>query len=275
MAASARVGRRASGFTSERVRARSRTEAGIVGRRVSGAVRASTTSQPGSVGRRRSTALAIALWPGRQLDDDQLPLRRRARSAAVSTPSGIARSRRGSAPSARSIAASEVPSSASTRARSFARWFLRGGDRDALGGEERRRRRRLRLEQRGRGEAREPGLEAVHDVEGAERERGREVRADADRQRDALGQRRRDGGADRDDVADDAPLQRPAALEQIGARDEGATTVTLWPRRRRASAAPRTCSLTSCGCDHENGVTKQMRSAIVADYRVLAPVDPG
>ena len=50
------------------------------------------------------------------------------------------------------------------------------------------------------------------------------------------------------------------------ARDEGATTVTVWPRRRNAAAAPRTCSLTSFGCDHENGVTKQMRSPIVRRF---------
>ena len=61
MAASASVDRRASGFTSDLVRARSRTAAGIVGRRVSGAVRASTISHPASVGSSRSTARATAL----------------------------------------------------------------------------------------------------------------------------------------------------------------------------------------------------------------------
>jgi CDGSH iron-sulfur domain-containing protein 3 len=43
--------------------------------------------------------------------------------------------------------------------------------------------------------------------------------------------------------------------------------VTSWPSRRRASAAPATWSLTSCGCDHANGVTRQMRRPTVRDCR--------
>ena len=35
---------------------------------------------------------------------------------------------------------------------------------------------------------------------------------------------------------------------------------------QRFRALPRTCSLTSFGCDHENGVTKQMRSPIVRRF---------
>ena len=88
MAASASVGRRASGFTSDLVRARSRTAAGIVGRRVSGAVRASTISQPGSVGSSRSTARATALWPGASSTTISFRFAAGA-NASVSTPSGI------------------------------------------------------------------------------------------------------------------------------------------------------------------------------------------
>ena len=66
----------------------SRIAAGIVGRRVSGAVRASTTSQPGSVGSSRSTALATALWPGASSTTISFRFAVGA-NAAVSTPSGI------------------------------------------------------------------------------------------------------------------------------------------------------------------------------------------
>ena len=51
--------------------------------------------------------------------------------------------------------------------------------------------------------------------------------------------------------------RRPA--RRSAARLEGARTVTVWPSERRAAAIPATCSFTSCGCDHANGVTKQMR----------------
>ena len=93
---------------------------------------------------------------------------------------------------------------------------LARGHRDPLGGEKRGGRRRLGLDQSGRREAGQPGLEAVHDVELAEREGGRQVRAHAHRQRDAVAQRFRDGCPDRDRLSDDTTLQRPAALEQVG-----------------------------------------------------------
>ena len=179
---------------------------------------------------------------------------------------GSSRSRPGTVPTARSIASSEVPSSASTRARSFARWFLRGGTRDALGGEERRSRGRLGLEQRRRGEARQPGLEAVHDVEGADRERwprGWRGRPSAARPARSATSGTAAPIATTSPMTPRCSARRPSS--RSAARDDGATTVTMWPRRRSASAAPRTCSLTSCGCDHENGVTKQMRRPIGAD----------
>src|SRR6266511_1797440 len=46
------------------------------------------------------------------------------------------------------------------------------------------------------------------------------------------------------------------------ARFEGQSTVTECPRRRSSRATPATWSFTSCGCDQENGVTRQMRRPI-------------
>src|SRR5215211_6069318 len=53
--------------------------------------------------------------------------------------------------------------------------------------------------------------------------------------------------------------RRPA--RRSAARLDGASTLTTCPSSRSADAAPATCSLTSCGFDQENGVTRQMRSA--------------
>ena len=53
-----------------------------------------------------------------------------------------------------------------------------------------------------------------------------------------------------------ASARRPASRSPP--RVDGASTVTSWPRLRRAPATPATCSLTSCGCDQANGVTKQI-----------------
>src|ERR671933_537390 len=53
-------------------------------------------------------------------------------------------------------------------------------------------------------------------------------------------------------------VRRPASKSP--ARVDGATTVTSWPNERSASATPATWSFTSCGCDHANGVTRQMRT---------------
>ena len=108
------------------------------------------------------------------------------------------------------------------------------------------------------------GLEAVDDVEAAAGERDREVRADADGHAHAAAARDRHGGAERDEVGVAgrvASARRPAARSR--ARFDGASTVDRWPRARSSSASPATCSLTSCGCDQENGVTRAIRNAIV------------
>ena len=57
----------------------------------------------------------------------------------------------------------------------------------------------------------------------------------------------------------DAPsrrARRPAASSP--ARADGASTVTACPSARSSCATPATCSFTSCGCDHANGVTRQI-----------------
>ena len=162
--------RRTSGFTSERTRARSRSFAGIAGRRVSGAVRASTSSQPGSVGSSRSIVFATALWPGassttmtfrfvdgceqRGVDAD--------RDVLVVAREALGGSRD------RLVGGAEQHVDAGEELRAL---VLARRHRDPLRREERRRRGRVRLEQRGRREARHARLEAVHDVERPERQR--------------------------------------------------------------------------------------------------------
>ena len=47
------------------------------------------------------------------------------------------------------------------------------------------------------------------------------------------------------------------------ARFDGARTVTSWPRCRSSPASAATCSLTSCGCDQANGVTRATRTRLM------------
>src|SRR5438034_8371887 len=54
--------------------------------------------------------------------------------------------------------------------------------------------------------------------------------------------------------------RRPAI--KSAARVDGASTVTEWPIARSSCARPATCSLTSWGRDHANGVTRQTRRPI-------------
>ena len=165
--------RRASRLTSDFVRARSRTAAGMVGRRVSGAVRASTISQPGSVGSSRNTARATGALAGSELDDDQLSLGRlcetprcRLREGSPAVVAGI--SFRG--PLDGGLGGPEERVDTREELRPL---VLAGGDRDSLGRKERRGGRRLGLEQGGRRKARQPRLESVDDVERTEPERRR------------------------------------------------------------------------------------------------------
>jgi hypothetical protein len=88
--------------------------------------------------------------------------------------------------------------------------------RESLGGEERRDRERRGVPQRDVGEARQPGLEAVDDVERARREREGQVRAYADRHSDPAAARDRDGGSQGHQfLVADARSQRPAARGQV------------------------------------------------------------
>ena len=54
-------------------------------------------------------------------------------------------------------------------------------------------------------------------------------------------------------------VRRPARSSL--ARFDGARTVTSRPSCRSSAATPAMCSLTSCGCDQENGVTRAIRIA--------------
>ena len=122
----------------------------------------------------------------------------------------------GNRAAARSATSSLVASSRSIRASSRSRWFLRGGKPSRSRVDEGRRRRRPRLEQRGVGEPGKRRVEAVHDVEVAAAERGRDVRADADGEPDRGARGDRDGARDRDDPLELARLERAAPGEEVG-----------------------------------------------------------
>ena len=180
-------------------------------------------------------------------------------------------SRPGSARRRAHATSSDVPSSASTRARRLRALVLAGRNGDPLGGEERRRRRRLGLEQRAEREARQAGLEAVDDVEASA------PRASPRFARTPMGSRpphRGEVGTARRSrrPRDHAPLQRAPALEQVGGTRRGRDDRHGVAAAAQRLAAPRTCSLTSFGCDHENGVTRQIRSAHRA--RILGRARP-
>ena len=120
------------------------------------------------------------------------------------------------------------------------RCVLRGGIAEPLGREEGRGGERLGLEQREVREAREARLEAVDDVEAADARARREVRANAHRDARARPPRDRDGGAERDDVADRRrAAARAGPRARSRARDDGASTVTVVAAARSAAAAPR------------------------------------
>ena len=99
IAASFRSAAREAPSRAVRRRTRPARSRGIAGRPTSGFVRSSTASQPGSSRSARSDAAGDGALVRAQLDDDQLPLRRRARRASASTPGETQRgSRRGTAP---------------------------------------------------------------------------------------------------------------------------------------------------------------------------------
>ena len=213
--------RRTSGLATERVWARSRSPSGIDGRRVSGALRASTSSQSGRERSPRSTALAVAGWPGAS----SATISRRFSAGAnrsVSTPTEIERvvareALRGDVD--RLLGRCEQRIDAGEQ---LGPLILPVAQQNRLGREERRGCDRLRLEQCRVRQARQARLDAVDDVEAAERECGREVGAHADRECDALGQRRRHGRTDRHDVSELAALKCAPSLLEVGcARGRG------------------------------------------------------
>ena len=120
-----------------------------------------------------------------------------------------------------------------------------------------------RVAQREVREAREPGSKPCTTSKRAAREREREVRAHADGDADPAAARDRDGRPERDHVRARLRSAERAAARRRGraARLDGARTVTACPSARSSAATPATCSFTSCGCDHANGVTRQIRRA--------------
>ena len=238
MAASASVARRASGFTSDRVRARPRTAAGIVGRRVRGAVRASTTSQPGSAGSNRSSGPGDGALPGSELRDDQLPLRRgredrrvdpeRDRLVVAGEPLRCALDRLAGRAEQRVDAGQELRT-----------LVLARRDGDALGGEERGGSRRLAsssaAEERLGSPGSNPWTTSNAPIASVAARLARTPIGSAT----LSAQGRRHRRADRDDVPDRAALQGAPALEQVGGarrgRDHGHRVPAPAQRLRRAA----------------------------------------
>src|SRR5215213_4408285 len=67
--------------------------------------------------------------------------------------------------------------------------------------------------------------------------------------------------------------RRPAT--RSAARVEGASTVTSWSSALSSRATPATCSLTSCGRDQANGVTRQTRRPIGGESSRVGRGVPG
>ena len=122
--------------------------------------------------------------------------------------------------------------------------------------DERRDRERVGVAEREVRERRQPGLEAVDDVE-SERERLAKVGLHADRDAELRAPRDGDRRPDRDHVGPLARGERAPAREQVGRLRRRCDDRDLVAPARSPSATPRTWSLTSCGCDQANGVTRQ------------------
>ena len=134
---------------------------------------------------------------------------------------------------------------------------------EPLGREEGRDREGPRVAQREVREARQARLEAVHDVvarRAPARARGSPARRPA-RRSGCAARPARPGRARSARAAPPSSSARRPAIRSA-ARVEGASTVTSWPRSRSSCATPATCSLTSCGLDQANGVTRQTRRAM-------------
>ena len=228
--------RRASGFTSERTCARSRTDGGIVGRRVIGTVRPRTTSQPGSDSRRRSTAFATALCPGASSTTMTLRFAAGAKRVCVDTERDRSKS-----PGNRSRAA-RSPASRGGEQRVHAREQL--GAPVLAGGTAMRSVERnvaasvvsasSRAVERGSGgPARRRGRRRTSRARGSPR--GWPARRPAAR---PVAPRCAHRGPDRDDLADSPRCSARRPSSRSPARVDGAMIVTAWPRRRGASAPP-------------------------------------
>ena len=217
-------------------------------------------SQPGAPPRSRSSARVVARPGDSSSMAISVPLRRRGEHARGRRRAERWRSRPRSGRSPPPRSPREVARSASTRARRRSRRERRAGYAEPVDREERRRRERVRRVEREVREAREARLEPVHDVEAALGQREAEVRSHADRHAHVRPSRERDRRADRDDLRVVAALECSAAGQQVArARRRREDRHRRGRARRSAFAAPSTCAFTSCGCDHANGVTKQMR----------------
>ena len=214
----------------------------------------------GSSGSTRSAARVERALAGPPLDDRELALLRRAGRARGRRPAR----RRGTSPGKRSAAASATRSRDGEQRVGPAEQplALRAARRVAqpLGREEGGRRQRPRLAQREVREARQARARSACTTSKLPR-----ASASARFARTPTGTpmrlRREMGRAGPSAITSASSpswsARRPA--RRSAARPDGASTVTEWPSSRRPAARPATCSLTSCGCDQENGVTRQMR----------------
>ena len=266
IAASASAALRASGLTRERTRARSRSLAGIAGRRVRCAVRASTISQPGRAGRSRSIVLATALWPGASSTTITLRFVAGANTVEFDAERDRPCSRRGTAPTR---GRSRLRRYRAARRRGRGAW--RAGSCAAA---------RRCARWRGTSQPSSSAPRASAAEERLDRPGSKPCTTSNDPSESTLARfaRTPTGSATRSvsEAGTAAPIattspttprcraRRPSS--RSAARDEGATIVTTCPRRRSAAATPPTCSFTSCGCDQENGVTKQMRRAMAGGF---------
>ena len=115
----------------------------------------------------------------------------------------------------------------------------------------------------------------MDDVEASELKRSRDVRANADRDRQRVSRGERDGSGNRDHARQRSVLQRSTPCLKIACPRRRCEDDDLVPRARRACATPLTCSLASCACDQEWGVTRQIRRGTPASLTrgIVSPHD--
>ena len=175
-----------------------------------------TASQSGQLAQRAQRGARHGREPECELDHDQPPLRRRreelevdpGREHAVVAGEALGGGRGDLAGGARAARRSVRAASRAAR--------VRGRVGESLGREERRDGERLGVAEREVGDARQPRLEAVDDVEAALAQGERDVRADADRNAEARAPGDRHRRPDRDHLRSLAAVQGAAAGEQVG-----------------------------------------------------------